>query len=256
MHLTSTSQFGTHDLLLEIARGNVLGASAMLKFGRADGIDSANAEDIWDWGGKYNFPTAACQITIESSSSADSAAGTGARTLQIYGLDTNFVDMNETLTLAGRDIVTSVNSYMRLFRMVVRSAGTGEEANGDIVATHTGTTSAIAQVSQGFNQTLMAVYTVPASRTGYMVNWTAGIDRAGINQNRSGDAKLMFRPPGEVFQTKDTAGIFNNYRDRDFKVPLKATEKTDIKVNASAVTNSTAFSATFDLILLDNAVNF
>ena len=256
MHLTSTSQFGTHDLFLEIARGNVLGASVIHKFGRVASVDSNVAEDIWDDGGTYNFPVATGLVDIESSSSSDGAGNGGARTLQIYGLDANFVDADETLSLDGRDIVTSTNSYMRVHRMVVRTAGSNNEAVGDIVAVHRDTASIIAQVSQGFNQTLMTIYTIPASRTGYMYQWKASIDRAGINQNRSGDIKLMLRPDGEVFQTKDTMGLFNNTDTRKFKVPLKINAKTDIKTNASATANSTAFSSSFEVILLDSAINF
>lgn len=256
MHLTSTSQFGSHDLFLEIARGNVLGASIVHKFGRVSSINSNAAEDIWDWGGSYNFPTAACIVDIESSSSSDGAGNGGARTLQIYGLDVDFVEQNETLTLAGADIVSSSNLYMRLHRMVIRTAGSMGEAVGNIVATHTGTTSAVAQITAGFNQTLMTIYTVPASRTGYLYQWKASIERSGIAQNRSGDVKLMLRPTGEVFQTKDTIGLFNNADTKEFKIPMKVDAKTDIRTNASATTINTAFSSSFEMLLLDNAVNF
>ena len=140
--------------------------------------------------------------------------------------------------------------------MVVRSAGITGEAVGDIVATHPATSSAIAQVSQGFNQTLMAVYTVPASRTGYILDWSATIERDGANINKSGDVKLMIRPENEVFQTKSTVGLFNNSVQTEFKVPLKVTAKSDIRTNASAAVNATAFSAAFEMLLLDNAVDF
>jgi hypothetical protein len=256
MHLTSTSQFGTHDLFLEIARGNVLGVSAVHKFGRTDGINTTSAEDIWDWGGSYNFPSATASITIQSSSSSDASANEGAKTIEIQGLDGDFVEQDETLSLDGQDQVTSTNSYIRLHRMIIRSAGSIGEAVGDIVATHTGTTSAIAQISQGFNQTLMAVYTVPASKTAYLMSWRVGIDRVGFNQNRSGDVKLMVRPLGEVFQTKDTMGLFNAMHTHEYKVPQKVDAQSDIKMNASAAVNGTAFSGAFDLLLLDNAINF
>jgi hypothetical protein len=256
MQLTSTSQFGTHDLFLEIARGNVLGASVVHKFGRIDGVNTTAAEDIWDWGGSYNFPTEACVVDIQSSSSSDGGSNGGARSVEIFGLATDFTEQEETVSIDGQDTVSSIGSYIRLHRMVVRTAGSLGECAGDIVATHTGTGSAVAQISQGFNQTLMAIYTVPASRTGYLINWKAGIARAGFNQNRSGDIKFMARPTGEVFQTKDTVGLFNNEQQRVYQVPLKINAKSDIRMNASAAVNGTAFDGSFDLLLLDNAVNF
>jgi hypothetical protein len=256
MHLTSTSQFGAHDLFVEVARGNVLGASVVHKFGRIDGINTTGAEDIWDWGGSYNFPTEACVINIQSSSSSDGGSNGGAQTLAIFGLDTSFSEQTETLSLDGQDVVSTTGSYIRLHRMVVRTAGSIGECAGDIIATHTGTGSAVAQVSQGFNQTLMAVYTVPASQTGYLMNWKAGIARAGFNQNRSGDVKFMVRPYGEVFQTKDTIGLFNDNDQRMYQIPLKINARSDVKMNASAAVNGAAFTGSFDILLLDNAVNF
>lgn len=256
MRLVSTQQIGTHNIFLEIARGNVDGASVVHKFGRNPDVDSAAAEDIWDASNTYTWPVSACAVTIESSSSSDSAGSGGARTLQLFGLDANFSEASEVVSLAGRNQVTSASSYRRLHRMVVLSAGSIQESAGNIEAVHGDTGSTLASITQGFNQTLMAVYTIPASRTGYLTNWNASIDRAGIAQNRSGDVKLQVRPEGEVFQTKSTVGLFNDSRERFYSVPLKISAKSDIKVNASAVTNNTAFSAAFDLILLNNDVNF
>jgi hypothetical protein len=256
MHIISTSQFGQYDLNLEISRGNVLGASIVHKFGRVTGVGTTTAEDIWDEGGTYNFPTAACVVDIQSSSSSDASANEGARTVQIFGLDSNFEEINETISMDGQDQVATNNSYIRLHRMVVRSAGSMGEVAGNIDAVHRGTSSGIARISQGFNQTLMAVYTVPASKTGYLHQWRCTIDRDGINQNRSGDVKIEVRPENEVFQVKDTAGLFNNTHVRNYHVPYKVTSKSDIKMSASATAVNTAFSAGFDLILLDNSIEF
>jgi hypothetical protein len=83
---------------------------------------------------------AAYQLDISSSSAADLAAtGTGARTLDIYGLDKDFNPLKETISLNGQTKITTVNAFRRVFEAVIVSAGTGFSAAGDIYLVKTGT---------------------------------------------------------------------------------------------------------------------
>jgi hypothetical protein len=49
-------------------------------------------------------------------------------------------------------------------------------------------------------------------------------------------------------------GLFNNTDTKEFKVPMRINAKTDIRAQASATTDDTAFSSSFELLLLDNAI--
>ncbi|WP_455218607.1 hypothetical protein [Kaarinaea lacus] len=253
MYILNTKQQGVTDLFFEIGRGNVYGASVVHKFGRVTGVGTSATNDIWDVGGTYQFPTTACAVNIQSSGSSDASANEGAKTVQIYGLDGNYNELSETVALNGTDVVQSSGSYLRLYRMKVLTAGSIGEAQGNISASHI-VTGVISQINQGFNQTLMAIYTVPASKTGLLYTWTAAVDRDGSTVAKGGDIKLQFREFGSVFQTKDILGLVNDNRQRDYLVPQKIPQKTDIKTQASAAGNDTAFSCTFDIVLLDNHI--
>ena len=69
-----------------------------LKFGKNPDVGNTE-ETIWDAGGLYSWQSAAESLEILSSEVADAAAGTGARTVTVKGLDSNYELLSETVTL-------------------------------------------------------------------------------------------------------------------------------------------------------------
>lgn len=131
------------------------------KFGRNDDIDTGSApEDIWDFGGLYPFPVAAAATTILSDNAADTGAGTGLQQARVFGLDTNFLEIQEDITLNGVTPVALANQYLRVYRVFGIAFGSGETNAGNIDVLHAPTV--LARIIPGRGQTLMAIYTVPA----------------------------------------------------------------------------------------------
>ena len=223
---------------------------AIHKFGNNLDVDSnTTPEDCWSVGGVYVFPSSAATVTVSSDDADDTSAGTGARTVQIYGLDANFEQIDETLTMNGVTGVTSSNSYLRVFRMKVITAGTTETNEGTISTVHGATT--VAEIPAGKGQTLMAVYTTPANRKAYLVAWnfSAEKSRAAVLS-----VSLEMRTDGGAWQTKETesvntdgAGRFNT----TFPIALRVPEKTDIRLRVTSNTaNDVAVHGGFDLQLV------
>jgi hypothetical protein len=116
---------------------------------------------------------AAYQLDVSSSSTADVAAGTGARTLDIYGLDKDFNPLKETVILTGQTKLTTMNAFRRVFEAVVVTAGSGFLPAGDIYVIKTGTggtytngvpgtlTGAAVKVLVGYNYGLSGLWTAP-----------------------------------------------------------------------------------------------
>lgn len=89
---------------------------------------------------KWNIVfNAAYALDLSSSSAADAAAGTGARTVEIYGLDVDFNPQSETVTLNGQTIITSTKAFRRVFAAVVQTYGSGGQNAGDVYIYKTGT---------------------------------------------------------------------------------------------------------------------
>jgi hypothetical protein len=106
----------------------------------------------------------------------------------------------------------------------------------------------VAKILDGNGQTLMSVYTIPAGKTGYLMQIMGTMDKA----NAPVKFKLFARPFGNGFNLKGQFGTQGgNPVSYNYSVPLVFTEKTDIKVNVETA-GAVGCGATFDLILVDN----
>jgi len=229
-----------------IAQGVHTGVSHIHKFGANLDIDtSSDPETVWTGGGLYPwdaFDTAGV-LVVTSSSAQDDDGGTGAQEVFVEGLDSNYNLVTETFILNGTSNVTGSVVFKRVYRAFVSVGSNGNV--GTITFTRGGTN--VMQIDAGRGQTLMAIYTIPADVTGYMM----ALDLT-VNAFRDVQMSLKQRPAGGVFRIAHMAEARGIYR-YDFPVPLKFTEKTDIEIRVDQVSLSNArATANFDLVLVDN----
>jgi len=230
----------TSNFLFDVVRGAIPNAFAVHKFGANFDIDQADdPESVWTGGGLYPWASLSSDQTIYclSTSASDTT------TLTIEGLDADYNEQSETVTLTGTTAVTTTNTYIRVFRMTYDA-----ENVGNITARVTsGTGTVVAQIDAGYAQTLMAVYTVPAGFTGYLVTLDATIDGTKTCQ------MLMYhRLNGKPFRIAHVAESDGHYR-YDFNSPLQLPEKTDVDIRINEVSgNDARVTANFDLVLLKN----
>lgn len=222
------------------------------KFGKNTDIDTAASEDIWDGGAVWVAPTEARLHLIASSVVSDTSAGTGARTVQIYGLDSAGALQNETVTMNGTTNVTTTNSYIMVHRMVVRTAGSNNANVGDISATAQTDSTVTAKILTGNNQTLMAIYQIPSDYSqGCIVSFYTDMNRK--TTTGAADIALLAKPNGEVWQVKNVAGVVgagtSHYQHR-YVVPNCFAALTTLKMQATVSANDTDISAGFDIILV------
>lgn len=240
---------------LQVSRGQIPWHKLLFKYGSNSDINGS-LETIWSAGGLYAYPDAAIQMKVSSSSTDDAAAGTGARTIVVYGLDANYNEINETISLNGQTVVTTTKSYLRVFRAFVATAGSGDTAAGTIYVGTGVVTSGVpatiyAEIPLGANQTLMAVWTVPAGYTAYFNR--GSLSAASNNDTHAILGKLCFRPQGGVMRVATEVTINNGFIPFDFEYPLVLPEKTDIEARAIAISGSNFYAtATFDVIYIKN----
>jgi hypothetical protein len=262
--ISSISRVGTSEPFeLQIARGQIAWHKPLFKFGN-NPIVGNSLETIWAEGGLYSYLTAATVLKVSSSSTDDTSAGTGARTVQLYGLDGDYNEINELVTLNGQTPVNTTQLFLRINRMIVRSAGSGGANAGVIYAgTGTVTTGVPANVYAsvngitGANQSLMALCTVPAGYTAYLLQYDVS---NGTTSQTPAVCKLILaiRPHGEVFQSRDVKSLTTGMHvEEKFSLPIKITEKSDIEVRAISSSASVSFdiSAAFEIVYIKNGVD-
>ena len=102
------------DYAMLSALGYIRGVTSFRKFGRNNDIDTSTVpEEIWNGGGLRYYPSTAAALNVVSTNANDTAAGTGARTVRVTGLDANWNEISEIVTLNGLTPVQTVNSYLR-----------------------------------------------------------------------------------------------------------------------------------------------
>lgn len=242
---------------LQIARGQIGGHRAITRGGINSDIDSGAFESLWEQGGLYAFPPAASIMTISSTSAADAAAGTGARTVLVTGLDANYVEISEVVTLNGQTPVNTVNQYLRAHGMTVLTAGSGGTAAGTI---YQGTGAVVAGVpavvyaliALGWNTSQGIAYTIPAGHTGYLVDLVVSSISSATNQNSQ--LSIRQRSPGGVFLRGGTLVIAGGLLYIPFVVPRRFDEKTDIDVVVITTDTNVTATAAARLILVSNSL--
>ncbi|MCK5640933.1 MAG: hypothetical protein KAJ19_09055, partial [Gammaproteobacteria bacterium] len=105
-------------------------------------------------------------------------------------------------------------------------------------------------------QTVMAIFTIPADKTGYVRDWFAST--AGSNKASNYVIRLKARPFGGVFRLKHISAISDSGSSsyqHDYEEPERFTEKTDLEMTCTAQAvgaTGVSISAGFDIVLVDN----
>lgn len=222
----------------------------------AHNSDVDGAEDIWDGGGAYTgFPVSDLELVEVLSSSGDdtNAAGLGARTVFIGGLDGNYDYQSEIIELAGTGAVESEFEYRRVFDFYVVSSGVNNTAFnvGTLTVRHSTTTANVfATIEPGENITHSGCRTIPAGKIGLLKYIEFVPDK---NNNTVVEVSIFSRELGnapkylEVSMASDAVSHLHH-----FWSGLKFEEKTDFCPSVRGVsTGNIDVHAVYDLLLMD-----
>lgn len=237
----------SHDL--EVSRGNIPGATAVFKFGFNDDVNGTE-EAIWMAGGEYVFPTDVAILRATSDNAADASTGTGARTITIEGLDTNYNEVSVDLTMNGLAAADTTQTFTRVNRVFVKTVGTSGYNVGRITLVHQGAgTLVVAIISPEMAQTQQAVYTVPASKTLYVddINFTAAISLA----NKRAQVKAIVTDFGGAARTRYINVLQSSQLITKFEYPLPIGEKSDIVLTAVTDTTNNEIGGSFQGVLIE-----
>jgi len=250
--ITRTGKFEPFEL--QVARGQITMHSAVIIFGYNPDVDTAE-ESVWPDGGTVPHPTAASVLKISSSDANDTSAGTGARTVTIVGLDGDYNQLSETVTLAGQTAVNTTNSYLYVNQFYVTSVGSGGSNAGDInVGTGTVTLGVPAvlydMIAAGYNNRTTGHYCVPAGYTGYMMQGLFSAGQASGSTAVTGFLKQ--HGPDGILRVGAVTTVNNSAADFIFDLPYVIPEKNCVGAVAIGAASNNAVSSYFNILLIKN----
>lgn len=235
--------------LVNVSRGLVIGASRIQKTSYNPSVGTSE-ESIWNESGTtVGYPASATVMTVSSSSTADTSAGTGARTITVQGLDADYNVQSETVILNGQSGVSTVNSYLRMNILTVITAGSGGK-NAGVIYIGTGSISTgkpaviYSSIAAGFNRSQQGFYTIPNGLTGYLLRQSVTTDTAATQ------AFLYTRLFGGLFTLVRINEVGVSGFSREFKLPLALPAKTDIDLRALVPTGTGKITGAYEILLI------
>ena len=232
-----------------IAEGLLPTHNPLLKFGTRSAVAANSYSTIWEGNtALYNYMTSAQQLKIVSSSSEDGVGGTGALTIRIQGLDGDFNEISEDVTMNGVTTVTTTGSFIRIFRGYVLTSGTALSNVGKITVRNNAATVEQLVITEGDGQTLMTLWTVPANYHAYLINGSFS-----TNSNKGAIVSFLARQNdgGTLypFLIKYRSYVFGGENNYPFHIPFAIPEKTDIEVRVTTPSGAgtTSAGSTFEL---------
>jgi len=223
------------------------------KFGSVKGISGSvsqnqpyaicdQSSDVAVANGKYIFPDDAGEsLTIVSSDNTD------VQEILVIGLNEHFEEKQEEVTLTGTTPLALSGKWSRVFRAYNNGAS-------DLVGNVSikGSVNTYAKILAGNNQTLMALYTIPADCVGYLLKYTITAQNTGSSSAIGFTIDIQVREKDKVFRVLARTSAGTDYSiQEDYPFPLKLEPKSDIIFNViSANGNNGSVNADFDIALV------
>lgn len=192
------------------------GAELVRQFGSTNLIDSADAPaDIWSYADiepLYTFPSNSGETLYISSSSA-----LDTMQIQIIGLDADFREQIVNVTIEGQTKKQISGTWTRVNKII--NVGASDVAGVVYVYTNTTVTLGVPQtnsavkslIENGFNESLSAIYSVPAGKTFYATSYHFSCDAKNnntlVNSTISFDVRF---DPDKVFRTQEIMAVSNH----------------------------------------------
>jgi len=237
-------QVCAQDYLQSIAEGDISGHSPWEILGYS--ISGSTTEmDLWGGGASgtgYTFPTGSDRMEAVSTHANDTAAGSGAKTVRIWYLKSDYSEATTDVVLNGTGAVaTSVTDIYRVnyFRVVDFGAtNTLYKACGDISLRHVADTPVYAKILGNQTRARSTIFTVPLGKTLYITSLNIGTTKGSTTGNTSmftlrstHDSELGVLIPGFYFSPHAEINHQDGSFLRTFCMPVKFTAGTDMKIS-------------------------
>jgi len=225
------------------------------KFGAT--ATAGTSETVIVTGNTTTFLTAAKTIEVVSSSTADTAAGNGCRTLTIFGCDSDFNEISEVITTNGQsDSADTSQSFLRVYRARCTTTGTYHGANTGDITVKTSDDEVMLVMPAGRGSSETSVFTTFVNTKAYITQMKlqcapSGSATGNLFLNIHNGVDVVSVPFNSRRTEKAFRGLTNVTQEFDFDSYIEVPEKSDIWLSAIFSTGTTnVMSADYSFRLL------
>lgn len=238
--------------LQDVAEGSIEGYSPFSRFGYNDAVPSGSASVISGTNGAAPYlPNTAVTVAAKSTSPNDTAAGSGAQSIVVTGVDGSFLEVTAEITMNGTSESTAtVQTFLRVDDAYIKETGTQFGSNaGDITILASGGGTTFLTIKTGVGVAHSSVYTTRANQELYIYDVHFSVAAAkevafiGWAIQNADDVVTPF--PGKR-GTKRWPGIVGAMDFSYKNSPIRIPQKTDIW--AAGQSSAGTASATLEYI--------
>lgn len=236
MAIQKLNSSSSRNVLLDAVRGIHPDCFSVQKFGFNRHVGTTYETIFNDGGGIYTPPASAVAMSAVSSSASDTMG------LLITGLDADWREISETVTLNGLTTVTTTKQFLRINDAQITSGNNV----GNITISNNGTQYYYIEATYGIAQ--YAFYSVPADHTFYLfqVDFTSGT----IGSNKYGFARAKMHQDGGAILNFYESTFVTSQLKYDLPIPFKIPEKTDFSLECKSSSSENEISVYFCGILI------
>jgi hypothetical protein len=253
--LTDYEKIGGRDSA--IAAEKIKGLTVTHKFG--GGIVQTTERVVWDnmASADYPFKFTNTTMTVVSNNVLDTGQSIIVYYIELVGADwvykkgiaTTDGTTPATILEADDDFVSIGSNAQIMFPYRMSNRGTGQNT-GNLAGVLTCANGGItyAQIRNGYNQTLMAVFPIATGYSGFV----HGVGRSVIGSAKACTFIYAATEFGRCRQAKIVTGLTDGAVDTQFDLPYFFEEKTILTVRAKIDTGTADVNASFDVVLVKN----
>ena len=226
---------------MQITQGLIAGHTVEQITGYNPSTSAGDA--VWSAGTAFPWSSFATAQTLYLKSSTNNATDRSMPIL-IDGLDANYANQTEVVTLNASDSRTAVAST-KLFLRIHNITCDGANTNAGDITVHvtSGTGTVVSKISAGRGGARAGVYTIPAGYTGYLFKFDSSSTAATV-------VNIMKRSFNKAFTVLHVAIVDNSTYIYEFPFPIVLSEKSDMYTIIEAGSGKTAVN--YEILLVAN----
>lgn len=251
--------FGSTEWFQRVADGLVSGYSLVHKFGASTAVSTSYVPltalaTIWQ-------PTAATTVRIKAGGNAnDTAAGTGARSVTVEGLDSSFARATETIATNGASASSSTStSFIRIDKAYVETAGAYKGVNaGTITIEITAGGTDVISIPSGESHSTFGFYAIPINYKAWLLTFSVTSDTTKITDVRvrtlgnTNDTTVPVCPTHTISNVRGIAQAFSRRSETPRLItPTNRLAPMDFYIEAKVNSGTSTASCYFELLLKD-----
>ena len=227
------------DYLQAVAEGSITGHTPWSKIGYNDNIGTSQ-ETMWSYSSEYVWITTPGQVEVLSSDANDTAAGTGARTVRVDYLKSDYTEGTVDLTLNGITTVPSGASHADIFRINsfrVMTTGTNNAPVGNLTLRQATGGLYVSYIRAGKTRARSCFYTVPHGKTLFITSIAfsaVGTKYLIFTTHANWDSASGTLLPTNLFWPYSEVALLNSSYTKFLEMPTKLGQHADLKVSVVA----------------------